>query len=133
MSTNQKFLDVFVIGENAIVHHHEFVLLVGPLWMRVVLRGSAVSGPASVSNSDVHIVLVVEVKVLTGPNSVFQGFHFTLSTNDLNGAIVLVEGDTCHNRASIHAFPPDVLELNILQTLSHLQNHILDIPSVEDL
>lgn len=57
----QELLDVIVVGNNAIVHHHEAVSIVRAMRMRVALAGHTVGGPTRVCNAYVgeHWVAVL--------------------------------------------------------------------------
>lgn len=71
----QKLLDVIVVGNNAVVHHHEAVSLVRALRMRVALAGHTVGGPTRVCDAYVgkHWVAVLapaEVCVCSEENQI---------------------------------------------------------------
>lgn len=61
--THQKRLDVFVVGEDAIVNNKELVVWSGALRMRVHDAGLAMSGPSGMRDADVCVKLLLKVDV----------------------------------------------------------------------
>lgn len=55
--------DLLVVGDDAVVYHHEGVVRVGPLGMGVVLAGAAVRRPAGVRDAAVGGGHVVDVQL----------------------------------------------------------------------
>lgn len=46
---------IFVIGDDAIVHHNEWMLCIGTLWMGVYFTWYTVCSPSSVCNTNMCI------------------------------------------------------------------------------
>lgn len=55
----QKLFDVFVVGDNAVVHHNELVVWIRTLRVRIEVWWSPVCCPSSVSNAHVEIECIV--------------------------------------------------------------------------
>ena len=75
------------------MHHYEFVGIIGSLRVRVVLGRRAMSGPASVCNANMHVVLIVKVEILSTPNGILQSLHLALGSNDVNATVIGVKRD----------------------------------------
>ena len=125
--TDQKLLNVLVVGEDAIVDDDKLIAGVGPLRVRVVLAGGAMGGPARVRNAHVHRVLVLEVKVggrlrRPAPNRLLQRLHLALGADDLNRLVVAVKGDARRVVAAVlQALQPSNQQLQYLPAALRLE------------
>ena len=87
----QKHLDVLVVGQDAVVHHDELVVISRTVRVRVDFGGDAVSGPASMSDSAVHMMGTFQIQAGSSVIDFFlQGLDFAFFLDETDAQIRLV-------------------------------------------
>lgn len=93
--THQELLDVFVVGDDSVVHDHKLLLGIATLRMRVQLGRCTVSRPSGVRNADMIVDRLVQTEVVSGPDFVFQHLDFAGSPYDLDSLVDSIVAHAC--------------------------------------
>ena len=61
----EELLDLLVVGDDPVVHHHKLVVLARPLGMTVDVRGCSMSSPPGVCNTNMFRVNPIKVEFVS--------------------------------------------------------------------
>jgi len=109
--SHQELLDVFIVGNDAIVYHDKLVVFARPVGVAVHITRSSVSCPSCVSNSDMLSLDAVKIQFFSARQDfVLKKLNFSRGFDKL---------DTCIAIVSINSNPCGVIS-TVLQPLQPL-------------